>query len=224
VRELAAQGQLNEAIDVCIAVQDNNEGSSAKVAAVLAQLMSTADLASQAEQRVQPIIDAALKSHEDDIDLLLAVAVLKVTQGQDDAAIQHFQQVLKLEPEHALALNNLATLLSERPNQLSEALNYIEQAIQISGRRPALLDTLGTIQIRTEEFEQAIANLEEAVAIGSGDARYHFHLAVAYQKSGQTEESRNALRRARRGGLAKMILTQGDQDFLNELEQQIDKS
>lgn len=220
VRELAAQGQLNEAIDVCLANQDESKASPTNVAAVLAQLMSTADQDPEAEQRVQPIIDAALEAHQDDVNLLLAVAVLKVTKGQDDAAIKHFQQVLNLVPEHSLALNNLATLLSERPNQLFEALNYIEQAIQISGRQPALLDTLGTIQIRTGEFEKAVASLEEAVAVGKGDARYHFHLAVAYQKTGQLEESRNALRRARRSGLAKMILTQGDQQLLEFLEQQ----
>jgi len=45
---------------------------------------------------------------------------------------------------------------------------------------------------------------------------------VAYENSGQREESRNSLRRARRGGLTKMILTQGDQQLLEKLEQQID--
>ena len=144
-----------------------------------------------------------MNSHEDNIDLLLAVAVLKVTQGDDDAAIQIFQQVINLAPEHPLALNNLATLLSERSNQLSEALGYIDQAIQISGRQPALLDTLGTIQYRMGEFQQAIASLEEAVSLGSVDARYQFHLAVAYQKSGQAEKSREALLRARQSGLKK---------------------
>ena len=224
VRELAAQGQLNEAIDVCIASQDKIKDSSASVAAVLAQLVSTAGHDSEERQRAQPIIDAALGSHGDNVELLLAVAVLKVTQGENDAAIQHFQRVLKLVPEHPLALNNLATLLSETSNQLSEALSYIEQAIQISGRQPALLDTLGTIQFRMGEFKPAIVSLEEAVSIGRVDARYYFHLAVAYQKADQTEKSRDSLLRARQSGLEKMILTQGDQQLLKNLEQQIDSN
>ena len=62
VRELAAQGQLNEAIDVCLAAQDIVEDSSTNVAAVLAQLMSSAADEPEVEERVQPIIDAALKN------------------------------------------------------------------------------------------------------------------------------------------------------------------
>jgi len=221
VRELATLGQLNEAIDVCLASQNKIEGSAANVATVLAQLISNSDQETEAEQRIQPIIDAALESHKDDVDLLLAVGVLKVTKGEVDMAIRHFEHVLGVDPEHPLALNNLATLLSESSDRLPEALKYIEQAIQTSGRQPALLDTLGTIQIRMGEFQLAIASLEECVAIGRGDARYYFHLAVAYQAAGQTEESRNSLQRARRSGLAKMILTQGDQELLKNLEQQI---
>ena len=223
VRELAAQGQLNEAIDVCLAAQDIVEDSSTNVAAVLAQLMSSAAEETEAEERVQPIIDAALQSHQDDVDLLLAVAVMQVTRGQDDVAVRHFQRVLEIVPEHPLALNNLATLLAERPNQLAEALQYIEQAIEISGRQPALLDTLGTIQLRLGEPASAVSSLEEAVLLGGNDARYHFHLAIAYQKTDQIENARDSLRRARRGGLAKMVLTQGDQQWLQELETEIDR-
>ena len=148
---------------------------------------------------------------------------MQVTRGQDDVAVRHFQRVLEIVPEHPLALNNLATLLAERPNQLAEALQYIEQAIEISGRQPALLDTLGTIQLRLGEPASAVSSLEEAVLLGGNDARYHFHLAIAYQKTDQIENARDSLRRARRGGLAKMVLTQGDQQWLQELETEIDR-
>ena len=46
------------------------------------------------------------------------------------------RRVLEIAPHNTLALNNLATLLAERPNQRAEALQLIERAIDSAGRQP----------------------------------------------------------------------------------------
>jgi Flp pilus assembly protein TadD len=129
--------------------------------------------------------------------------------------------VLELQPNHPLALNNLATLLAEKPNHLAEARKLVERAMSISGRSPPLLDTLGTILIRTGEKGIAVQALEEAVAGTANDPRFHFHLAVAYLHAGENDRALHAYNTALKHGLDRAILTGGDREFLATLERQL---
>jgi pentatricopeptide repeat protein len=220
VRELAAQGRTDEAIRACLAVTATNERDAARAATLLAQLMSGAPTGVADSEGAEALIAKALDEHGDNVELLMSMAVLNVTRNNNDEAIRYFRRVVELAPSNALALNNLATLLAEQPAAQREALELINRAIEASGRQPELLDTLGTIQLRAGQTADAIMTLEESVAGGGGDPRYHFHLAAAYRKAGNQQEARKALARAHQLGLAKAILTAGDQALLQELERE----
>jgi predicted Zn-dependent protease len=124
---------------------------------------------------------------------------------------------VKLDPQNSLALNNLATLLAEKPNRRAEALKMIQQAIQLAGRQPSLLDTEGTIHLKMGQADQAVASLEEATAGGVVDARYYLHLAAAYRLAQRDADARQMLKEARAFGLEKFLLTQDDRNLLEEL-------
>jgi predicted Zn-dependent protease len=219
-RELIAQGRTDEAIKECLEASQASGDVSPQAATALAQLMASASVETDNLRRIEQVIAAALRSHGDNVDLLMAVAVLNVTRQNDAEAIRYFRRVVELAPNNALALNNLATLLAEQADHRDEALALVTRAIDSNGRQPALLDTLGTIYIRGHQFESAITSLEEAVAGGGGDARFYFHLAAAYYRAKMTTKAKEAFAAARELGLAKSILTEGDQDLLEELEQQ----
>jgi len=223
VRDLATQGKTSEAIKASLDAQTDDK-SSPGAAAVLAQLLSMGPVDDAIQQQAEAVISAALEAHGDNQELLQAVAVLNVTRNKDDEAIQYFRRIIELAPKNSLALNNLATLLAERPDRREEALEFVNRAIEISGRLPALLDTLGTVQLRSGDYRQAVATLEEAVAGHGNDARYYFHLAAAYQGAGDLKQARIALDQARRLGLDDAILTQGDQELLQELEKSLGSS
>jgi Tfp pilus assembly protein PilF len=220
VRELMAQGRLDDALNECLTERDAADGDSARRATVLAQLLASAPVDAERSQRAEPVIAAALKKHSDDVELLMATAVLNVTRKKDAEAVRNFRRVVELAPDNALALNNLATLLAEQPDQLDEAQALIGRAIKANGREPALLDTLGTIQVRRGESQDAIDSLEEAVARGGGDPRYYFHLAAAYHAAKNADRAKEAFEVARNLGLAKSILTLGDQQLLEGLVKQ----
>jgi tetratricopeptide (TPR) repeat protein len=221
VRELANQDRVGDAVEVCLAEASKSGGSPTDAAIVLAQVLASAPEESASMARGEPAIAAALKSQPENLDLLLAVAVLRVAQHDDAEAIRLFEQVVKLAPKHPLALNNLATLLAEQPERREAAMGFVKRAMDESGRQPPFLDTLGTIQMRSGEAQQAIASLEEAVANGGGDPRYYFHLAAAYRLGQQPDEARAALREAIERGLDEQILTQGDKQLLLELKQEL---
>ena len=54
------------------------------------------------------------------------------------------------------------------------------------------------------------------------DPRCHFHLAVAYDRTGQPEKARAAFDTARKNHLARQILTPKDRTMLAELKKKFD--
>jgi tetratricopeptide (TPR) repeat protein len=221
-KSLADQNRHDEAVDVCLHAATSRPA--AEVATVVAQLLPATHINSALVERVQPLIASALKADGDNVNLLMSIAVRHVTDDRSDEAIKLFRRVLELQPNHTLALNNLATLLAERPDQLAEARKLVERAIGIAGRSPALLDTLGTILIRAGQNEDAVTYLNEAVAGLADDPRFFFHLAVAYQRSGDHEKAHDKLEAARKRGLDAAILTEGDQEMLAALEHELHSS
>jgi Flp pilus assembly protein TadD len=66
--------------------------------------------------------------------------------------------------------------------------------------------------------DEAVPLLEEAAAMPQSDPRYHFHLAVAYDRVGEAEKARTALMTAQKGNLERQVLTPLDRQMLAELE------
>jgi tetratricopeptide (TPR) repeat protein len=219
VKSLSDQKKYGEAVDLCLQVAPKRPAN--EIATLLMQILATAGNDKELEARAQPTINAAIESDRDNVDLLMSLAVRQVTEDKYDEAIKQFYRILDVQPNHLLALNNLATLLSERPNQLAEARKFVDRAIAISGRTPPLLDTLGTIEVRAGNPERAVAELEEAIAGAGNDPRYYFHLAVAYQRANREADAEGALNTARKYGLDRAILTVGDRELLSSLEKHL---
>ena len=115
-------------------------------------------------------------------------------------------------------MSNKAPQAESRP----EALRYIDRAIEIAGPQPGLLDTKGTILLLDGKAEDAVPLLEQAAASSLTDPRYHFHLAVAYDRSGLPEKARAAYLTARKNQLTRQILTPTDQSMLDEMRKKYD--
>jgi len=163
----------------------------------------------------------SLKEHPEDVNLLTMVAGTRVMQKRTDEAIDLYRRVVALKPKDLQALNNLATMLGEKSDTRQEALRTIDEAIGIAGRLPPLLDTKGTILLQDGKIEEAIELLKEATLGSEVDPRFLFHLSLAYQKAGKTDEARKALQKAREGKLMEQILTAIESKQLSELEQQL---
>jgi tetratricopeptide (TPR) repeat protein len=213
----AERGQMDQAIEYCM--QRDGTSLRASAAATLAELLSSHDAPKHSEAR-QMILEATAE-FGNDTRLLLAAAAYLASQGETDEAIRLFRRVIAQDPRHIVALNNLATLLGEEEGKRDEALRHIERAIEIAGRRPALLDTLGTIYFKDGNHERARACLEEAVSAEEADPRYYFHLAGVYYRLGQMERARESLRAALGRELSTRLLTDSDRELLAELQDKL---
>ncbi len=126
-------------------------------------------------RRVERWIDAGLKDRPRSADLLLSLADLRDAEGKYDEAIALYRKVLEVRPDDAVALNNLAWLLALHANQPAEALGLLERAFAVVGPAPQLLDTRAVIRARAGRPQEALQDLEDAVAQSPDGLRY-FHL------------------------------------------------
>ncbi len=127
--------------------------------------------------------------------LYAGLAGLELRQGDIDTAIALYEKALKIDPLDALAANDLAaTLVDYRPTKanLKRALALTE-ALLVSNRNSAVLDTLGWIHYKLGNTSQALSLLTEAVAAGGKGAVYHYHLGMAYHSDGQQALAREQL-------------------------------
>ncbi|QDU55669.1 tetratricopeptide repeat protein [Aeoliella mucimassa] len=217
IQSLIEQGKRDEAAQLGLQVADGKPN--ATVAKILASLLTSTDTTSFRDPKAEEAVNAALAEHQDDVELLQADAVMRASRGDYEAALQNFRQILEINPNDALTLNNLATLLAERPNERAEALRRIDQAIQIAGRDPVLLDTKGTIHYKLGDAQSSIACLEEATSGGATDARYYLHLAAAYQLGKRIDDAKQVLQEARDYGIEQFVLTEDDKKMLTALEE-----
>ncbi len=219
VESLIAQGKRTEAAKLGLEMAGSTPSPAA--AKVLARIMTVTSDEIEIDPAVEQALASAIQSNQEDIELLQAEAVMRASRGDYGPAIATMRKILELDPNHSLTLNNLATLLAERPNQRAEALELIGRAIDVAGRNPMLLDTQGTIHLKLGDAKAAIASLEEATAGRATDARYYLHLAAAYELGGRDDDARRMLAEARAFGLENFVLTEDDRKMLTSLEESL---
>jgi tetratricopeptide (TPR) repeat protein len=216
---LVQEGRMSEAITVCL--QAAKSGDSARAAKILASLLVPPNRPDPEDfAQAEPLLARALKEHEDDFPLHFAVANVRIAQGRRDDAIGLYEKVLKSEPNHLLALNNLATLKSESDTagDRQKAMGYVDRAIRVAGELPPLLDTKAMIFVYDGKPGQAVPLLKKATQMENADPRFHFHLAAAYDGLQNKKEAEAALTKARAGKVRDQFLTEKDEKLLQKLE------
>lgn len=127
---------------------------------------------------------------------LLLMAADEERAGRGPAAEELYRRILKVRPNHALALNNLAYRLAT-DGRAAEALPLARRALEIAGERSAaLLDTYGWVLYQLDKQAEALPYLQKAVAADAGDASTLFHLGMCLNKLGRAAEARQHLEKA----------------------------
>ena len=129
--------------------------------------------------------------------LVTGLATYLERTGDLDSAIEQYENVLREKPNSALAANNLAMLLVEyREDQDSwqRARDLVTPLRNTA--QPAYLDTVGWVEYRLGENEQAVLFLEKAVDAAPNAAIMRYHLGMAYLAQGNEVQARDHLSKA----------------------------
>jgi tetratricopeptide (TPR) repeat protein len=117
-------------------------------------------------------------------------------QGNVDAAIKRYNDVLAIDSHAGVACNNLAWILAERGQDLDRALELAQNAVAAAPERAEILDTLGWVYYKRNQPLQAVPYFQQSVQKSPERAEYHYHLGLAFVKGGDNEKGRAALKRA----------------------------
>jgi tetratricopeptide (TPR) repeat protein len=115
---------------------------------------------------------AAFKLQKNNIPALVAWGNLAFLRGDWKTAAQCYRRILRLEPTHAGANNNLAMVDLATGKDLDLAEQRAQMALKQGGPlRPYVLDTLATIYIQEGRYPEAKKALDDAVSVASPDNR-----------------------------------------------------
>ncbi len=118
--------------------------------------------------------------------------------GRFDEARRNYEEALKIQPDNATALNNLAYLKADDGVDLDQALAYAQRAQQARPNDLDVIDTLGLIYIKKNLTEDGLRMLQDLVSKKPESATYRLHLALALYQKGDRSMARKELQAALR--------------------------
>jgi tetratricopeptide (TPR) repeat protein len=208
---LGRQERVAEALDLC--EQAWGKCRPEAVAMISLAICSKGNADPQQVRRLEQRLTAEQAKQPGSIPLLTALALLCDSQKRYGETEALYREIIQKDRANIPALNNLAYLLALQ-GKGKEAKGYVGNAIEISGRRAELLDTLAVAHLSLGESQPALRALEEAVeadgtpltfllpaevqqAAAKANALAHFHLAQAHLVAGDRKSAEAAWRRAR---------------------------
>jgi tetratricopeptide (TPR) repeat protein len=120
--------------------------------------------------------------------LLLSLPENDLTPPVRDEARREFEEELKINPRNAGA----EYVLGEMARQASDWAQAADHFAKAARLNPAFADAhigLGRSLISDRKFEEAIKPLEQAVKLQPENPAAHYHLAIAYSRTGRKEEA-----------------------------------
>ncbi|UCF35053.1 MAG: tetratricopeptide repeat protein [Phycisphaerales bacterium] len=155
-------------------------------------------LVEDAPERIQRLLQLATDDEERGLLYTLEGTIFEGA-GEHEKARASYEQAIKYNEKDAIALNNLAYLLSDKLKKPDLALPYAKRAaLLMEGLMEGayVLDTLGHVYVQLGQCKIGIAELSRAVQSNPSLCIARFHLGEAYRQCGEFENARNVLRGA----------------------------
>jgi tetratricopeptide (TPR) repeat protein len=190
---LGQSGQIDEALEHLDAMLDGSQsnGSLVRIYIAKGELLR---LARRYEESMA-VFNTALEIVPGNSDLLYARALVAERLGKIDQLEADLKFILKTEPDNAHALNALGFTLADQTDRYEEAHAYLKRAIEIMPDDPAIIDSLGWVNYRLGDYDEAIRLLRMALS-RFDDAEIAAHLGEVLWVVGKQEEARGIWQKA----------------------------
>lgn len=186
---LAKQGRLAEGIELIRRAPEASEDDGR------AKLLAEVQLLRDARQWAQAsdVLEKANARFKDDPDLLYEQSMMAEKLNRIDEMERLLRRVIALRPDHHHAHNALGFSLADRGLRLPEAKALIQQALELAPGEPFITDSLGWVEYRMGNLDEAIKQLTRAYQ-SRPDPEIAAHLGEVLWVKGQREEARRILR------------------------------
>jgi len=124
---------------------------------------------------------------------LVQLGLILETFGPADQAKPIYEQILKIEPNNAVALNNLAMRKADEGSDLDAALTMAQRARQLAPNAAAMADTLGWIYIKKNMSGDAERIFKDLVDKDPSSSTFRYHYGLALLAKGDKLSARKQL-------------------------------
>lgn len=118
----------------------------------------------------------------------LNVAVALSSQGDQQGALHHYHEVLRLQPNLAEAHAALGTAL-RRWGRTAEALPHLRRAVRMKPERARLRHSLAVALEELGRKDEAMVELRKAIELNPRLADAHYGLGALLQEQGKVDEA-----------------------------------
>ena len=177
-------GRLEEANNRMADVRSRFNQERVRLYQIQAQSLARYQYLDEAEQ----LLTEALTTNPDSTDLLFTRASINEQRDMIDLAENDFRTIIRYQPNNATALNALGYTLADRTTRYEEALELIEKALQLEPNNGAIIDSMGWVQFRLGNYDEAILRLREALKV-LPDPEIASHLGEVLWTVGDKEEA-----------------------------------
>jgi tetratricopeptide (TPR) repeat protein len=178
-------GRLDDARARMIELRSRFAQESVRLYQIEAQALARYQYLTEAES----LVTEALTFNPDSTELLFTRATINEQRDMIDLAENDFRTIIRYQPNNATALNALGYTLADRTNRYHEALELIEKALNIEPNNAAIIDSMGWVQYRLGNYQEAILRLREALK-ALPDPEIAAHLGEVLWSAGEKEEAR----------------------------------
>jgi len=186
---LANQYERSQRYDEAISIYQMLLSKEPKNADLLFKLAETQRLKGDLPDSMDNFRKCSQAAPSDTLCLLLLATEFQAT-GRDDESKPIYEQILKIQPTHATALNNLAYIKAQEGTDLDQALSMSQRAVQQSPQQLQLQDTFGWICIKKNLTDQAVRVFSELVQKDPNNSTFHYHYGMALEQKGDKPNAR----------------------------------
>jgi cellulose synthase operon protein C len=142
----------------------------------------------------------SIKDNPREPNFYIRAGELYEIQGKYDDARNMYQQAINVQPDNAIAANDLAYIMLQQGGNVDVALSMAQTARRGMPDWPAAADTLGWAYYQKGVYQSAIDLFLEAIRLNEkagnpSQADFHYHLGLAYQHANQNAQARQQLER-----------------------------
>ncbi len=186
---LARQGRVSQARELIRALPERNADDAR------AKLMAEAAVLREAKRWKDAfdLLGGGAKRFADDADLLYEQAMMAEKVNKLDDMEKLLRRVIEIKPDNAHAHNALGYSLADRKLRLPEARQLVQRALELSPGDPFITDSLGWIEYRLGNREEAARLLRQAYA-SRPDTEIGAHLGEVLWALGLRDEARRIWR------------------------------
>ena len=146
-------------------------------------------------EQARQVLDKALVQNPDDLNLLYTRAMLAEKRNDLAQMEKDLRAIIQREPDNAMALNALGYTLTDRTTRYAEARGLIEKAHRINPDDPAVLDSMGWVNYRLGNLDDAEKYLRQALE-RFPDHEVAAHLGEVLWANGKQREAKKVWAKA----------------------------